>query len=743
MGRDLDGKILETTRLEQDAWDSARLATNVFYRLASEIMGFNVRYMEYTGGYDNVLGPRLQAGVTDVVMEMWSTGIPVVWFDHGSVGYQGRSGMYIPSWLADKHPTLAFDFWRFFQNPAAGEIVWGKSWKPVVNNDDGTPICTGIARGCLNNTYHPDWWTPATDSRFISMWHIDPSWSQYVYERLIDGLKINATISWLGGTVFNDLVDQALNNGTAFVFYNWKPSTFVATRNVTRLMFPDSDGGLIQKWLLDPVNNPRQADESTTIITKATPMSFGNDFPDVVKLLNLISIAEAEINLLLKNMMVNNWTYDQAVCDWMYRTVDTWKTWIPPPPQVISTCPVGQGFYISSGIPICLTCPPSTYDWEVSDKTCSPCPSGAVCPGGSEVDVKHDHWISPKDWRFNQTEPDIYSCPYAATCCDRSSCKPETPCAEGFTGTLCTKCVDTTKYMWRHTCMNCDSYSGTVAVIVLGSFLATFLLLFVPQHETPTVELLLFYFQVVHLIFGIEITNFNGMQNLEKFLALASLDLDGMTATCPAPLSGVAKQLFRFVLPCLFFIDAAILYNIAKLLKQHYPQLMEKLIVYLPVHSKHISVKVIFIRIFQIIITFVLMPLVEACLAILDCRTVMGRVVDFQAPDVVCFQGYHLPAAIFAIFVLIILLCVYPGFIAWQLYRINKADKLKYDEDEENLTVLDELNMTLYSDYRRSYFFMGPVLIWEKGALVLLFKLLNGKVLGIGFVYVCILAVLW
>ncbi|KAJ3031833.1 UNVERIFIED_CONTAM: hypothetical protein HDU68_012339 [Siphonaria sp. JEL0065] len=453
-------------------------------------MGFNIQYTEYTGGYDNVLGPRIQAGITDVVMEMWSTGIPVVWYDHGSIGYQGRSGMYIPTWLADKYPTLA---------------------------------------------------------------------SQYVYERLIDGLKINATVNWLGGDAFNGLVDQALQNGTAFIFYNW-----------------------------------------------ATPMSFGTEFPDVVKLLNLISIAENEMNTLLKNMMVNDWTYDVAVCDWMKNNVDEWKSWIPAPPQVITT----------------------------------------------------------------------------------------------------------------------------------------FLLLFVPQHETPTVELLLFYFQVVNLIFGIEITNFNGMQDLEKFLALASLDLDGMVSSCPAPLSGVAKQLFRFVLPCLFFINTTILYYIAKFLKQYNPQLMEKLLVYLPLHSKNVSVKVIFLRIFQIVITFVLMPLVEASLAILDCRNVMGRVVDFQAPDVVCFQGEHLPAAIFSIFVLVVLLGAYPGFIALQLYRINKAGKLKYDEDEANLTIIDELNMTLYADYRRAYFYMGPVLIWEKGILVLLFKLLNGKVMGIGFTYVCILAVL-
>ncbi|ORY51366.1 hypothetical protein BCR33DRAFT_452970 [Rhizoclosmatium globosum] len=260
--------------LEQDAWDSARLATNIFYRLAGEVMGFPVRYMEFTGGYDNVLGPRLQAGAVDVVMEMWITGIPVTWFDHGSVGYQGRSGMYIPTWLAQSDVTLAFDFWRFFQNPKAINTFKTKSWKPIVNNPDGTPICTGILKGCQNNTYHPAWWTPETDQNFVTMWHIDPSWSQYHYERLIDGLGINATITWLGGNNFYNIVGQALKNNTPCVFYQWKPSSFVAVNNVTRLMFPDSDNGLTLKWLIDPVNSPIGQDEATTIITKVKYLNY-------------------------------------------------------------------------------------------------------------------------------------------------------------------------------------------------------------------------------------------------------------------------------------------------------------------------------------------------------------------------------------------------------------------------------------------------------------------------------------
>ncbi|ORY51367.1 hypothetical protein BCR33DRAFT_453286 [Rhizoclosmatium globosum] len=290
--------------------------------------------------------------------------------------------------------------------------------------------------------------------------------------------------------------------------------------------------------------------------------------------------------------------------------------------------------------------------------------------------------------------------------------------------------------------MDCSNIAPTVIAIVIGSFVATFLLLFVPQHETPTVELLLFYFQVVNLIFGVEITSFDGMVDLEKFLALASLDIDGMTTSCPAPLTGVAKQLFRFVLPFLFFIHAAILYLTAQFLRSWNPALMEKLLMYLPVHSKHISVKVIFLRITQILITFVLMPLVEASLAILDCRSLMGRNVDFQAPDEKCFGPNHMPAAIFAIVMLILLLGVYPTMLVFQLRKLKINNRLKYDVDPDSLTVIDELNLTLYADYRQSYYFMGPILVWEKGVLVLLFKLLLGKVNGIGFTYVAILAVL-
>ncbi|KAJ3073443.1 hypothetical protein HDU98_001493 [Podochytrium sp. JEL0797] len=670
-------------KLEQDAWDSARLATNIFYRLAHEIMGFDIRYTEYTGGYDNVDGPRLQAGISDVVMELWTTGVPVTWFDHGSIGYSGRSGMYIPTWLADENPTLAFDWWRFFQNPIAVDLMAKQTWKPhYYVNPDGTPICNNIVKGCMNGTYHPSWWTPASESKFLPMWHIDPTWSQYHYERMIDGLQINAELIWLGPN-YTPLVEQALANRTAFIFYNWKPSSFVATHNVTRLMFPDSDNGQYQKWLVNNVDTPIESDEPTTIITKATGFDFGTSFPDVVNLLSMITIGDNEINQMLVNMLNNNWTYDVAVCDWMHKNEKEWSSWIPEPPKIITTCPiVGQCPAI-----LVLNVQVMQYVQEVT-KNPAVLLSTAVRQDSAEIFV-------PRALRQDTTS-------------GKAS-------------------------------MDCSNYGVMIFFLVLGSFVATFLLLFVPAHETPTIDLLLFYFQVVNLIFKINISHFKGMESLENFLALASLDLDGMATSCPAPLSGVSKQLFRFVLPCLFFIHTAILYFTAQAMKQYYPALMDKLLQYLPGHAKHVSIKVIFLRIFQIVVTFVLMPLVEACLAILDCRNLMGVSVDFQAPDAVCFHKVHLPAAIFAILVLVLLLGVYPSLLIWKLYRINKAGQLKYNE--ENLTVLDELNMTLYADYRKSYYFMGPLLIWERGFLVLIFQMLIGKIDGIGFAYVCILAV--
>ncbi|KAJ3348806.1 hypothetical protein HDU83_001008 [Entophlyctis luteolus] len=571
-----------TLNLEQDAWDSARLVTNLFYRLAGEVMGFKIRYTEYIGGYDNVLGPRLAADISDVVMEMWTTGIPVTWFDHGSIGYSGRSGMYVPSWLADNYPAFSFDFWRFFENPAAVSQFQKSQWDL---GDFNSHVCdTPILNGCVNGSYYPAWWSPKDASKFIKMWHIDPSWSQYHYERMIDGLKINASVLWLGDS-FYDYVDQALANGTACIFYNW------VGLDLGRLMFPDSDNGMTQKWLLNPIWQPIQADEPTTIITKATPFDFSDTFPEITSLLSLITIAENEINEMLINMAQYNWTYDQAVCEWMQENEAEWSNWIPSPP-------------------------------------------------------------------------------------------------------------------------------------------------------TSIIELLLFYFQVINLIFQLNITNFTGMQSLQTFLALASLDIDGMAVACPAAVSGVQKQLFRFVLPCLFFLDTLLLYFLAQAFRSYFPDATKRFLEFIPHHGKSLSVKVLFLKIGQIVITFVLMPLVEASLSILDCRNVMGVNVDFQAPDAVCFSGIHLPAAIFAIVVLVVLLFVYPCVLVWKLQRIYSSGNLKYEGDDSNITVIDELNMTLYSDYRRSYFYMGPVLIWEKGLIVLLFKLLAGKISGIGLCYVIILAII-
>ncbi|KAJ3379360.1 hypothetical protein HDU84_006725 [Entophlyctis sp. JEL0112] len=683
-----------TLNLEQDAWDSARLVTNLFYRLAGEVMGFKIRYTEYIGGYDNVLGPRLAADISDVVMEMWTTGIPVTWFDHGSIGYSGRSGMYVPSWLADNYPAFSFDFWRFFENPAAVSQFQKSQWDL---GDFNSHVCD----------------TPILNGSFM-----------YHYERMIDGLKINASVLWLGDS-FYDYVDQALANGTA------------------RLMFPDSDNGMTQKWLLNPIWQPIQADEPTTIITKATPFDFSDTFPEITSLLSLITIAENEINEMLINMAQYNWTYDQAVCEWMQENEAEWSNWIPSPPTSITSCGIGEGLYTSKGISFCLSCPSGTFNWQDGiSSTCLPCPSNAVCLGGTTVHAATGYWISQANFTTNLTMPEIYSCPYSDTCCSEASCPPAETCRNGFTGILCTQCIEPGHFLWKNECLDCQSSGKTVFFIVAGSLLATFFLVFVPQHETPTVELLLFYFQVINLIFQLNITNFTGMQSLQTFLALASLDIDGMAVACPAAVSGVQKQLFRFVLPCLFFLDTLLLYFLAQAFRSYFPDATKRFLEFIPHHGKSLSVKVLFLKIGQIVITFVLMPLVEASLSILDCRNVMGVNVDFQAPDAVCFSGIHLPAAIFAIVVLVVLLFVYPCVLVWKLQRIYSSGNLKYEGDDSNITVIDELNMTLYSDYRRSYFYMGPVLIWEKGLIVLLFKLLAGKISGIGLCYVIILAII-
>ncbi|KAI8848420.1 hypothetical protein BC829DRAFT_214698 [Chytridium lagenaria] len=307
--------------------------------MLSEVMGFRVRYQEFQGGAA-VTVPRLKAqNVVDIAMELWATP-ENSWHSFGNLGYQGRSGLYVPSRFVEANPELSIDFWRFMQSPAARNLFVKSGKGPEMRAADGGYICDNIYKGCQKGRYFPAWYKEEEAHNFVEIWIPFPGWSH------------------------EDIVASYIRNKTApgIIFYTWIPTTFVASNNVTRLMLPFDASGAFNKHMRDPQNTVLTVDEPQFSLLKGGTSKFPQEFPDAAEFLNKFEIQDDEVNLMLLEI-ANNISYTDAACNWLRNNEARWSAWIPPPPKTFDKCPTGTGRYLLDGLGICLTCPSESFNW--------------------------------------------------------------------------------------------------------------------------------------------------------------------------------------------------------------------------------------------------------------------------------------------------------------------------------------------------------------------------------------------
>ncbi|KAI9346431.1 hypothetical protein DFJ73DRAFT_469429 [Zopfochytrium polystomum] len=718
--------------IEVDEWDSATLASRILEFALTDVMGYNVALLDYPGG--TMSGDLLAKGEkVDVAMELWVSDAGI-WYekhvreersviDLGGIGYTGRIGLYVPTWITDARPELALDFWRFLHNAEALSLFPQAVTTALEMDSAGNYICDAVPNGCQQGVYLPTFFSE--NSSFVQIWYSWAEYSPYVYERTIEGLKLNATIQYLGN-VERDYVDRALKDGTPVIFYSWKPSTFVASRNVSRIMFPDDKDSGFLKFSRDKQNNLLTVDIPSEVLFKASSANFQREYPEATTLVSNININDEDINSMLRQVEVNGAEHAEAACNWFLANEQIWKGWIPSPPKTYTTCPAGTGLYQMEGLSVCLNCEAGFYNYkENTTEGCNICPDQAICPGGAVVNVKSGIWRSAI---VNTTVPDFYPCPYDS-CCPSGNCTVDHICEEGFAGILCAQCADPEHYLWNQKCHSCEKPGTSLYLMIGGSLLATIGVVFIPRKEVPTIELLFFYFQVINLILGASLEEILGSKGLHTFLEVASLNADGLVFDCPAPLKGVQRQMFRFFLPAIFFFHLGLLYFVLLLVRVFVTQANEKIANLLPGHMRQQSLEVLLFRASKTIFTFTLMPFIEASLALLDCRHIEQTSVLFYVPTEVCFSNEHVGPGAFAILVLFLFLGVAPLSMSIVLFRLWREKKIDVDEDcdSNEQAVLPQLHKSLYENFRGDYFFMEPIFIWEKGLVVMIFSFFGNQ----------------
>ncbi|ORY41338.1 hypothetical protein BCR33DRAFT_344652 [Rhizoclosmatium globosum] len=482
-----------------DGWNSSLLNAYLGQYML-EAMGYRVQVV---ARIDYVLGPEFYSNAVDLEFEILPdefgssfnqlTQVDRVAVSLGPLGYNKGVGLYIPKYVLDKNPTWSLDFWRFLLNPSYRSIfpAPGSTPRALVN---GGLVCNGMPGLCMNGTYTPKQCQQA-NSTCIELWHIDPTFSPAIYQRLIDGLQLPVVIKFLGSKdTAKSTCQAAINQKKTVFFYYWTPTLFVAKNQLTNVLFPRSNSTEYAAFTNDN-RNVLTSEPQSGILQKLASSRFVNDFPELLSLFTKYQLPDNQINYMLKTAGAG--IPSQAVCQWFRANQALWMDWIPPVPKSVVSCPLGMGRYLVGIVFTCVTCPKGTYNWISNSTTeCTSCPENFDCPGGSEVHVLEGMWMALP----TTVTPVSYICPHQEACCTNNSC-PALTCAPQFTGKLCTECLDKSMYLWGGNCYSCNSGGGTsLYLVIFGALLCTLALLALPYEEAPTVELLFFYFQVSRYI---------------------------------------------------------------------------------------------------------------------------------------------------------------------------------------------------------------------------------------------------
>ncbi|KAJ3020397.1 UNVERIFIED_CONTAM: hypothetical protein HDU68_010190 [Siphonaria sp. JEL0065] len=141
-----------------------------------------------------------------------------------------------------------------------------------------------------------------------------------------------------------------------------------------------------------------------------------------------------------------------------------------------------------------------------------------------------------------------------------------------------------------------------------------------------------------------------------------------------------------------------------------------------PYYMRGQSLSLICFRATIVVLTFVVMPLIDASLLLLQCDEILGKHVIATAPEVECWSSAHAPAAALAVIILIIFLGIVPILIGMILRYLAAGDNIKYED--EGISNIQKLFQCLYIVFKPEMYYMMPITILEKGVVSVLFTML-------------------
>ena len=225
----------------------------------------------------------------------------------------------------------------------------------------------------------------------------------------------------------------------------------------------------------------------------------------------------------------------------------------PVLPDVISSllCPPGTQRVNNADLSYtCSACAIGFFNL-VANGSCTPCPSGALCPGGTAIYADQYYWRTPPQDASDASDPFLLDPPFTycginSACCTEGNftsligCAIEDGCGPNYNSSskLCSEC-NAGFYSWGGECLECDQ--SYYSVIIAGTYVASIafivFLLVIPKWRSNFLTDMIFFFQIANMLVGPAIS--------QAFMGIINLNIDSLvngSSHCLAPLSPVKSS---------------------------------------------------------------------------------------------------------------------------------------------------------------------------------------------------------
>ncbi|KAI9179776.1 hypothetical protein H9P43_005106 [Blastocladiella emersonii ATCC 22665] len=329
--------------LEINGWASSNLTTYVAGMLLRDVMGVDVKMVEYGGA--GKAYKRISEGATNASLEIWPSSKVALYTDYvvrqgvvidgGMTGYTGKIAWYVNSALTEAQPQLIFDSWRSFTNPAVLAYFPAAGSTPAVRNADGSFLCdTATYPFCTNGMFVPPQCQGALMSTCKEFWHVDPGYSQGEVEQRIVTLGLKLVVVYLGPAFETKVAACARQGATGCLFYYWTPEILPSVYNFSMVNLPQFRSecyGQFSSTKVGAADNYLTCDWTVELLMKIVSASVRNSAPHVSTFLTALTLRDTDMNALLRGFYESGSTTDTA-CAWIQANSNQWASWVPLPP---------------------------------------------------------------------------------------------------------------------------------------------------------------------------------------------------------------------------------------------------------------------------------------------------------------------------------------------------------------------------------------------------------------------------